>query len=89
MSKQKGFLVAESLIGLTIAIFGVMIMALTLGGMHKTEQTLELKTDRAYAWHVMKENSLKEIMVHDRIYKIVGKNYVYDSQTKENYKIEK
>ena len=89
MNKKSGFLIAESIIGLTIAIIGVMVMALTLSGMRKTERTLELKTDRAYAWRVMKENNLKEIMVHDRIYKIAGKNYVYDSQEKKNYKIEK
>ncbi|TSO26087.1 hypothetical protein [Lactobacillus sp. LL6] len=89
MSKQKGFLIAESLIGLTIAILGVIVMAITLSGMHKTERVLELKTDRAYAWHVMKENNLKEVMVHDRIYKMTGNNHVYDSQEKEVYKIEK
>lgn len=86
--KQKGFLIAESMIGLTIAIIGVMIMTLTLSSFKKVERNLELKTDRTYAWHVMRKNSLKEVTVHDRVYCLAGK-YVYDTTAKENYKIEK
>lgn len=89
MSKLRGFLIAESLVGLTVAILGVTIMALVLSGAQKTERTLELKTDRTYAWHVMLKNDLKEVEVHNRVYQLVEKSRVYDKQAGKEYKIEK
>lgn len=89
MSRQKGFLAAESLIGLTIAILGVMIMALVLSGARQTEKTIEQKVDRTYAWHAMTKNNLQEIEVHSRIYRLVNKDLVYDTVAKKEYKIEK
>lgn len=89
MIKQNGFLVIEGVIGLTIAIMGVMLMALVLSGIYKTEKTIEQKTDRTYAWHVMRKNNLKEIEVHSRVYQLVKKDRVYDTHAKKEYKIQK
>lgn len=89
INRQKGFLVAESFVGLFIAILGVSIMATVLAGIKKTEKNIERKTDRAYAWHVMVKNDLKEIEVHSRRYKLVKKDQVYDTYAQKEYEIKK
>lgn len=89
MTKQKGFLIAEGMVGLTVAILGVMLMAVIISGIQKTEKTIEQKTDRTYAWHAMKKNNLKEIEVHSKIYKLVKKDRVYDTEAKKEYEIKK
>lgn len=80
---------AESFVGLVIAILGVSIMATVLAGIKKTEKNIEQKTDRTYAWHVMTKNNLKEVEVHSRKYKLVKKDRVYDTYTQKEYEIKK
>ena len=89
MIKQKGFLVAEGMVGLTIAIMGVMLMAVILNGIHKTEETIEQKTDRTYAWHAMRKNNLNQIEVHSKVYKLIKKDRIYDMDAKKEYEIKK
>lgn len=87
--KLKGFLLAESMVALILAIMGVSSMALIVGDTRATERKIELKTDRIYAWHVLKKNDLKSIMVHDRLYELRGEKSIYDASTKETYYIKK
>ncbi len=47
---------------------------------------MEVKTDQAYAWHVLREQKLDSVKVHSHIYKLKG-SYVYDTTTKQEYKI--
>ncbi|MBA1394988.1 hypothetical protein EQ500_14140 [Lactobacillus sp. XV13L] len=70
-----------------MALFGVLVMALVVGESRATERTIELKTDRAYAWHVLKKNSLSEVKVHDRIYQPRGEKGVYDATAKKAYRV--
>lgn len=89
MIKSKGFLMSESMIALIIAFLGVTIFALVVGESRENERNLESKTDRTYAWHVMKKNNLKEVKVHDHVYQPAGNGYVYDTNEKKEYHIEK
>ncbi|WP_301049001.1 hypothetical protein [Lactobacillus intestinalis] len=86
MDKIKGFLIAESMTGLMVAVIGVSIFALIVAQNQKIETAMEAKTDRAYAWHVMREHKLDSVKVHSHIYKLKG-SYVYDTTTKQEYKI--
>ncbi|WEV43025.1 hypothetical protein OZX56_05620 [Lactobacillus sp. ESL0684] len=87
--KLKGFLLAESMIALIIAILGVTSIALIVGQSRATERKLELKTDRVYAWHVLKKASLTKIEVHDCVYELAGNQSVYDATNKKIYQIKK
>ncbi|WEV71458.1 hypothetical protein OZY43_03395 [Lactobacillus sp. ESL0785] len=89
MTKVKGFLLAESMVALTLAIMGISLLVLIVGGTRTTEQKIELRTDRAYAWHVMKTNNLEKILVHNRMYHPVGTNGVYDETDQKTYVVKK
>lgn len=66
--KIKGFLMAESIIALAIALFAVSCLYLTVSENKKNERQMELKVDRAYAQHVLRKSGCQQIMVHDKIY---------------------
>ena len=85
--KKSGFLMAESMIGLMIATVGVIMLALTVRESRIIERKVEQKTDRAYAWRVLKEHEIKRILVHDHIYELSGKNSIYDKTEEKIYKI--
>ncbi|RHW49132.1 hypothetical protein [Lactobacillus bombicola] len=89
LNKLKGFLMAEGIIALAIAIAGVSLMALVIGEGRSIEQRMELKTDRAYAWHILKKLDLKEVKVHDRVYELRGASSVYDKTSQETYLVKK
>ena len=89
MRRLKGFLLAESMVALILAIMGVSSMALIVSDTRTTERKIELKTDRIYAWRVLKKNNLKSIMVHDQLYELRGEKSIYDISTKETYYIKK
>ena len=78
---------AESMIGLMIATVGVIMLALTVRESRIIERKVEQKTDRAYAWRVLKEHEIKRILVHDHIYELNGKNSIYDKTEEKIYKI--
>lgn len=86
MGKTKGFLIAESMTGLLVAVIGISIFALIVAQNQKIERAMEAKTDRAYAWHVMREQKLDSVKVHSHVYKLKG-SYVYDTTTRQEYKI--
>lgn len=86
MDKIKGFLIAESMTGLMVAVIGVSIFALIVAQSQKIETAMEVKTDQAYAWHVLREQKLDSVKVHSHIYKLKG-SYVYDTTTKQEYEI--
>lgn len=85
--RLKGFLLAESMVALVLAIMGVSMIALIVGASRVTERQIELKTDRTYAWHALKENDLSKIMVHNRIYQPAGATSVYDTTDKKTYEV--
>ena len=78
---------AESMIGLMIATVGVIMLALTVRESRIIERKVEQKTDRAYAWRVLKKHGLKRILIHDHIYELNGNNSIYDMAEKKTYKI--
>ena len=78
---------AESMIGLMIAIVSVITLALTIGESRIIERKVEQKTDRTYAWSVLKKHGLKRILIHDHIYELNGNNSIYDMTEKKTYKI--
>ena len=78
---------AESMIGLMIATVGVITLALTVRESRIIERKVEQKTDRTYAWSVLKKHGLKRILIHDHIYEINGSNSIYDMAEKKTYKI--
>ncbi|KJY56399.1 uncharacterized protein JF76_07110 [Lactobacillus kullabergensis] len=85
--KKSGFLMAESMIGLMIATVGVIMLALTVRESRIIERKVEQKTDRTYAWSVLKKHGLKRILIHDHIYELNGNNSIYDMAEKKTYKI--
>ena len=48
---------------------------------------MELKTDRVYAYHVLKANNLDQITVHDHVYERIGQHYLNDKNTNQKYTI--
>ena len=88
MRKAKGFLMTESIVALIIATVAVSCLYLTVAESQKNGREIELKTDRAYAYHVLKESNLYQVTVHDRIYEKVGHNYVYDRDAKQEFVVE-
>ncbi|AWM75119.1 hypothetical protein [Lactobacillus kullabergensis] len=78
---------AESMIGLMIATVGVIMLALTVRESRIIERKVEQKTDRTYAWSVLKKHGLKRILIHDHIYELSGKNSIYDKTEEKIYKI--
>ncbi len=85
--KKSGFLMAESMVGLMIALVSVATLALTVRESRIIERRIEQKADRAYAWRVLKEHEIKRILVHDHIYELSGKNSIYDKTEEKIYKI--
>ena len=78
---------AESMVGLMIALVSVTTLALTVRESRIIERRVEQKTDRAYAWSVLKKHEIKRILVHDHIYELSGKNSIYDKTEEKIYKI--
>ena len=85
--KKSGFLMVESMISLMIALMGVTTLALTVRESRVIERRVEQKTDRTYAWSVLKKHEIKRILVHDHIYELSGKNSIYDKTEEKIYKI--
>ena len=77
------------MIGLMIATVGVIMLALTVRESRIIERKVEQKTDRTYAWSVLKKHGLKRILIHDHIYELNGNNSIYDMAEKKTYKIKK
>lgn len=75
------------MIGLMIATVGVIMLALTVRESRIIERKVEQKTDRTYAWSVLKKHGLKRILIHDHIYELNGNNSIYDMAEKKTYKI--
>lgn len=87
MKRVKGFLMAESVIALMIATIAVSCLYLIVSEGQKNGKEIELKTDRVYAYHVLNESNLDQVVVHDRIYEKAGHSYVYDRDAKQRFKI--
>lgn len=75
------------MIGLMIATVCVITLALTVRESRIIERKVEQKTDRTYAWSVLKKHGLKRILIHDHIYELNGNNSIYDMAEKKTYKI--
>lgn len=75
------------MIGLMIATISVITLALTVRESRIIERKVEQKTDRTYAWSVLKKHGLKRILIHDHIYELKGSNSIYDMAEKKTYKI--
>lgn len=86
-NRFNGFLIAESMTALLIAFLGVTALALVVGESRAFESRIERKTDRAYAWNILKANDIKEITVHDHVYRAAGKKGIYDATNKKTYKV--
>ena len=87
MKKVKGFLVIESFIAIIIAVIAVSCFYITVAESQKNGREMELKTDRVYAYHVLKANNLDQITVHDHVYERIGQHYLNDKNTNQKYKI--
>lgn len=87
--KMSGFLVIESMIGVIIACIGINTVELIIGESRLIERKIEQKTDRTYAWNVMKKNSVKQVMVHDHLYRIVDNKKILDIKNNKKYEIKK
>jgi hypothetical protein len=69
MVKNKGFLMAESFTALLIAFLSLSLFLLVFAEGKRVEANLELKTDRAYAAYILRQKQVKQLKVHDRIYR--------------------
>lgn len=87
MKKVKGFLIFESAIAIIISVVAVSCLYLTVAECQKNGQEIELKTDRIYAYHVLKTNDLDQITVHDHVYERVGQHYLNDKTTNQKFKV--
>ncbi|WP_297951456.1 hypothetical protein [uncultured Lactobacillus sp.] len=87
MIKLKGFLVIESFIAIIIAVIAVSCLYVTVAENQKNGRELELKTDRAYAYHILNKTDLKQIMVHNRIYQKAGHHHVWDTTTEQTFAV--
>lgn len=68
MIKVKAFLMAEGMTALLVSLLSLSLFFLVVGEGKKVEVNLEQKTDRAYAKHVIQEQHLEKVEVHDHIY---------------------
>ena len=66
--KVKGVIFLESIIAMFISFLGVTILALVVIEGKKTEKNMEIQTDKAVAFHMMKENNLSSVKIHNRMY---------------------
>lgn len=87
MRRIQGFFMLESCIAIIISVIAVSCFYLTVVENRKNGYEIELKADYAYAYHVLQKNDLDQILVHDRIYKKAGPNYIYDTTNKQKIKI--
>lgn len=87
MIKVKGFLVIESFIAIIIAMIAVSCFYITVAENQKNGREMELKTDRAYAYHILTKTDLEQVTVHDRIYQKAGRNHVWDATTKQTFAV--
>ena len=87
--KMCGFLVMESMIGLIIACIGITTVELIIGESRLIERKIEQKTDRTYAWNVMKKTNVKQVMIHDRLYRFVDNKKILDVKNNKKYEIKK
>lgn len=89
MKKMQGFLMVESMVAIIVSVVAVSCLYLTVAQSQKNGRSLELKTDRAYAYHILTSSHLRQIVVHDRIYEKAGQRRIYDKEAKQEFIIEK
>lgn len=70
LMKTKGFMMLESMVALTVAFLGMMIFSVVFLDSQRNEQRIEEKTDRALAERIMRDNNLKQVMIHDQVYRV-------------------
>lgn len=70
LMKTKGFMMLESMVALTVAFLGMTIFSVVFLDSQKNEQRIEEKTDRALAERIMRDNNLKQVMIHDQVYRV-------------------
>lgn len=87
MIKVKGFLVIESFIAIIIAVIAVSCLYVTVAENQKNGRKMELRTDRAYAYHVLTKTDVEQVMVHDRIYQKAGHNHVWDATSEQSFTV--
>lgn len=72
MNRQRGFLLAESMTALLLAILGVSIFCLIFGQGLQVKEQMEKKTDKALAQHILRQTNLPRVQIHDHIYRREG-----------------
>lgn len=87
MKHIQGFFMLESCIAIIISVIAVSCFYLTVVESRKNEHKIELKADYAYAYHVLQKNDIDQILVHDRVYKKAGPNYIYDTTNNQKIKV--
>lgn len=87
--KISGFLMAESCVALSITFLGIVSISLIVSESRSFELENEQKVDRTYAMRAMKENGIKQIIVHDHVYQMIGDSKIYDATKKQTYKVKK
>ncbi|MDN6029163.1 MAG: hypothetical protein ACTIAG_00950 [Lactobacillus sp.] len=83
----SGFILAESMVGLTIAVISVSLLATVIIPGRQFEQQQELRSDRADAWHLLQHRTLKQVMIHDRSYRLGNENEVVEIATGKHYQV--
>ncbi|KRL90350.1 hypothetical protein FC46_GL000254 [Lactobacillus kalixensis DSM 16043] len=58
------------MVALTVAFLGMMIFSVVFLDSQRNEQRIEEKTDRALAERIMRDNNLKQVMIHDQVYRV-------------------
>lgn len=66
IKKTKGFLLLESMTALFVSILGLSLFVLTIAESQKTVKRMEKRTDYELAQHMMRENHLAKIIIHDQ-----------------------
>ena len=66
--KNKGFLMAESMVSIVIVSLAMMSFVLIVSGGKHAERKMEQRTDQAVAKHMMRKTGIKQVKIHDQIY---------------------
>ena len=69
MMKTKGFLMIESLIALMITLIALTAFTTMILDSRQFEKKIEYRSDRALANYMLNEFKLKEVVVHDHVFR--------------------
>lgn len=80
--KEPGLIAIEAVVALIIASIGLSTTAYMCRDLQQMEAESSLKTDRALAFHMLREFNIDKVIIHDHVYKIKDGN-IYDQTVSE------